>query len=82
MEGILVMVAMLVGIAIGSRMKTDKEIIPIKETIEVVKEVVEKVRPKTVEEKVQDKYMKDLNTVLQNVSNYDGTGKNQKRVGE
>ncbi len=68
---IVTIIVFIIGVNIGMSVKKEKKIeIPnIPKKITEIKEGMEK-----------NKEMKRLNTILENIDNYDGTGKNQKDV--
>jgi len=63
--------AFLLGVNIGLRIKKEE---PIK-----LPNIPKAIKEKKIE-KEQDKELKRFNTILQNIDNYDGTGKGQKVI--
>lgn len=68
--GILVIIAYSIGIYIGFNLK--------KEELPIVK--LPKIEKSVKMNKQDSKEIDKLNTMLENIENYDGTGKNQKEI--
>lgn len=71
-SGAFILLAYTLGLKNGQRIVN-------KEPIELPKNPIEAVKEKQVNKKYEEEIQK-LNTIFENIDNYDGTGANQKEV--